>query len=219
MGRAAARGNIALPVFGVILAGGRGQRMGGTDKAALMLAGRPMLIHVRDRIVPQVAALALSSNAGSPVAGAADLAMLADPVLPGVPERPGPLAGILAGLDWAAQGGADWLASVPVDTPFLPADLVARLLDAAVPGRPVLAESAGRLHPTAAIWPVAAADGLRAALIGGERRVRAWAMALGAGVVAFPSEGRDPFFNVNTPADLALAESLLTGTAPQGGTG
>lgn len=185
-------------VAAVILAGGRATRMGGGDKPLMRLHGQPILSHVIARIAPQVEALAISAN-GDPARFAAQgLPVLADPV----PGFPGPLAGILAGLDWAAGQGIDRLLSVPGDTPFLPRDLVARMGHAAFP----IASSHGRTHPVVAIWPVALRDRLRRALIDGDRRVGRFAAECGAKPVDF-TDFPDPFFNINTPEDLATAEA------------
>jgi molybdopterin-guanine dinucleotide biosynthesis protein A len=198
---------MSLP-FGVILAGGQARRMGGADKALLRLGGLSLAAHVRARMAPQCAALALSAN-GDP----ARLADLGLPVLPdrlpdGVDPHPGPLAGVLAGMDWAAAEGASALVTVPADTPFLPGDLVARLQAAAGPGGAAIAASPdaeGRLrrHPVVALWPVALRADLRAALAGGMRKVGLWADRHAPGVAAFALP--DPFFNINTPQDLDLA--------------
>jgi molybdopterin-guanine dinucleotide biosynthesis protein A len=182
--------------------------MGGTDKTRLALAGRSLLAHVAARIAPQVAALAVSAPAPRP--DLPGLPTLPDTVPDTVPERPGPLAGILAGLEWAAAAGFAALLSVPGDTPFLPPDLAARLAAAATrdtaPG--AVAASAGRVHPVVALWPVAAAASIRAALIEhGARRVRD--LTAGFAVVDWPALPVDPFFNVNTPDDFAEAARLL----------
>lgn len=194
-------------IAGVVLAGGRASRMGGGDKALLPLAGRPMLAHVVARLAPQVAALALSANSDPARFAAFGLPVLPDPM----PGQPGPLAGILAGLDWAAGLGARAVVSTPVDTPFLPGDLVAKLAAAGDLARPVVVVTPGAgggvdLHPASALWPVACRAALRAALAGGERRVRAFAEAEGCRSVVLAAEG---FRNVNTPAELAAAEALL----------
>jgi molybdopterin-guanine dinucleotide biosynthesis protein A len=190
-------------IAGVILAGGRATRMGGGDKALLPLAGRPILARVIDRLAPQVDALALNAN-GDP----ARFAAFALPVLPDpLPGHPGPLAGVLAGLDWAAARGAEALLTAAADTPFFPADLAARLQAAgpfamaATPGDP-----APERHPTFALWPVALRHDLRAALEAGLRKVVAFTDPHGCATVLFPDA--DAFFNVNTPEDLARAEAL-----------
>lgn len=192
-------GSQMTDLAGVILAGGRAQRMGGGDKGLRLLAGRPLIAHVIDRLSPQVTALAINAN-GDP----ARFAGLGLPVLPDpLTGQPGPLAGVLAAMDWAAARGADRVLTTPADTPFLPLDLAARLN-----GADGLAMArAGGLHPVCAIWPVRLAPDLRDALAAGEHRVGRLADALGAVPVDFPD--RDAFFNVNTPDDLRRAERLL----------
>jgi molybdopterin-guanine dinucleotide biosynthesis protein A len=194
----------AIP--GLILAGGGARRMGGGDKALLPLAGRPLVAHVVDRLAPQVGRLALGANGDPARFSGFGLAVVAD----GEPGM-GPLAGLLAGLDWAAALGAPALVTAAVDTPFLPRDLVARLLAAAgAAGIAVAAAEGGagpERHPTAGLWPVALRAALRADLAAGERRLGAWAAARGCAVARFPDAGA--FFNVNTPADLARAEAML----------
>jgi molybdopterin-guanine dinucleotide biosynthesis protein A len=194
-----------VKVVGVILAGGRARRMGGGDKALAELAGRPLAAHVAERLSDHVAALALNAN-GDP----ARFAALGLPVLPDpLPGRPGPLAGVLAALDWAVGQGAAAAVTAPADTPFLPPDLVPRLRAASDEGaRPALAAGpAGGLHPLCALWPVRLAPALRAALGRGAAKVRDFAADQGAATVAFASEAA--FFNVNTPEDLAAARAEL----------
>ncbi|MFT4149333.1 MAG: molybdenum cofactor guanylyltransferase MobA [Paracoccaceae bacterium] len=196
-----------MRIFGVILAGGRGQRMGGADKALLPLGRRPLIAHAADRLGPQVERLAVSAN-GDP----ARLAFLGLPVLPDA-ESHGPLSGVLAALDWAAPRGATAVATVAVDTPFFPGDLVPRLCLAAEdsPEGVALAASTGADHPTFALWPVALRDPLRAFLSSGVKaRVRGFADAHGAARAAFPDDRA--FFNLNTPEDLTRAEALIAGT-------
>lgn len=198
--------------LGVILAGGRATRMGGGDKGLLDLGGQPILTRVAARLAPQVAGMALNAN-GDP----ARFARFALPVLPDtVAEFPGPLAGVLAGLDWAADQGADSIVTVAADTPFFPADLTPRLILAAQEAQTSIALAAtadqdGRVwrHPTFGLWPVALRDDLRAALQDGLRKVVAWTDRHGGTTALFPSPGIDPFFNVNTPEDLAMAQTLL----------
>jgi molybdopterin-guanine dinucleotide biosynthesis protein A len=190
----------------VVLAGGLARRMGGGDKALLRLRGRPLLDHVLDRVRPQVRAVALSAN-GDPARFIAwGVAVLGDPV----PGHPGPLAGVLAGMRWAARmhPTAELLLSVPTDTPLLPHDLVARLL-AARAGGVVCAASGGQRHPVTALWPVALAGALAQALAAGTTGVAAFAEAHGLAVAEFPAGTADPFLNVNDRADLALAARLM----------
>ncbi|ETX15975.1 molybdopterin-guanine dinucleotide biosynthesis protein A [Roseivivax halodurans JCM 10272] len=196
--------------LGVILAGGRATRMGGGDKGLLTIGGETLLSRVVDRISPQVAGLALNAN-GDP----ARFAGLGLPVLPdSVAEWPGPLAGVLAGLDWAAEESADTIVTVAADTPFFPCDLVPQLLLAAEGMEAPLALAAtpdptrGRVrHPTFGLWPVALREDLRAALDEGVRKVVLWTDRHGGREALFDEPG-DPFFNVNTPEDLATAEAM-----------
>lgn len=193
----------------VILAGGQSTRMGGGDKGLRLLAGRPVLAHVRDRLAPQCGPLALNANGDPARFAALGLPVLPDRLPDGVPDSPGPLAGVLAALDWAAALGAQAVVTVASDTPFLPSDLVARL-QAAGPFAVAAGDGADgpRLHPTCGLWPVTLRPVLAAALADGERRIGKWAQAQGAAVALFPTTPRDPFLNLNTPEDLARAEAL-----------
>ncbi|TFL20055.1 molybdenum cofactor guanylyltransferase MobA [Jannaschia formosa] len=191
---------------GVILAGGRATRMGGGDKGRLTVAGRPLIAHVTARLGPQVAGMALNAN-GDPTRWAdLGLPVLAD----ATDDRPGPLAGVLAGLDWAAGQGAEAIVTAAADTPFLPPDLVMRLREAAGPSGLVLAATReeGRVwpQPTFGLWPVALRDDLRAALAGGTRKVLHWTDRHEARLAVWDDPA--PFFNVNTPEDLAVAQAL-----------
>ena len=199
----------------IILAGGLSRRMGGGDKCLLPLAGRPILAHVIERIRPQVTVLALNANGDATRFAGFALPVVADDAA----DFAGPLAGILAALDWArrAHPSASAVLTVPADTPFLPRDLAARL---AVAGAPAVAASAGRIHPVVGFWPLALEAGLRKALREeGLRKVEDWTARLRPAVVDFgPVDFKpldfargpvDPFFNVNTSEDLARAEALL----------
>jgi molybdopterin-guanine dinucleotide biosynthesis protein A len=191
--------------LGVILAGGRATRMGGGDKGLLPLGTGTILDQVIDRLRPQVAGLALNAN-GDP----ARFAFLGVPVLPDSVEGfAGPLAGVLAGLDWAAGEGAETIVTVAADTPFFPCDLVPRLqLAAEGMAHPLaLAATPDGRQPTFGLWPVALRADLRAALAGGLRKVVQWTDAHGGRRALF-DEGGDPFFNVNTPQDLARAQHM-----------
>lgn len=196
-----------MRIFGVILAGGQGRRMGGADKALLPLAGRPLIAHAIDRLEAQVDRLAISAN-GDP----ARLSAFGLPVLPDGDGSHGPLSGLLAALDWAAPLGATHLATAPTDAPFTPPDLVPRLLLAAEGTGAALARSDGNDHPTFGLWPVTARDALRAFLASGAKpRVRDFAAALNAARADFPADGA--FANLNTPQDLATAEARIRGAA------
>ncbi|MEZ2407641.1 molybdopterin-guanine dinucleotide biosynthesis protein A [Bosea sp. OAE752] len=197
------------PPLGLILAGGLARRMGGGDKPLRLLAGRSVLDHVVERLRGQCYGLLLNAN-GDPARFAAHgLPVVAD----SVPDFAGPLAGILAGLDWlvAHRPNDGWLVSVAADTPFIPADLVARLHAArAAAGTPLAcAASAGRQHHAIGLWPVALREDLRAALAGGERRLGHWTAKHGVAVAEWQAEPVDPFFNINTPNDLAEAQDIL----------
>ena len=196
--------------LGVILAGGRATRMGGGDKGLRQVGGRPLLAHVIDRLGPQCAGLALNANGDAARFEAYGLPVLAD----GISGFPGPLAGVLAGLDWAAGRGAEAIVTAAADTPFFPADLVAGLQAAAGPSGLAIAASAdasGKVwrQPTFGLWPVALREDLRAALGEGLRKIVLWTDRHGAGRALFPSAPHDPFFNVNAPEDLAAAERML----------
>lgn len=195
--------------LGVILAGGQATRMGGGDKGLRVVAGQRLLDHVTARLGPQVAGMALNAN-GDP----ARFDGFGLPVLPdSLPGWPGPLAGVLAGLDWAARQGADAVVSVAADTPFFPRDLVARLQSVVGPSGLALAATreGDRLwrHPTFGLWPVALREDLRAALEGGLRKVVLWTDRHGAGTAEFGTAPFDPFFNINTPEDIETAEKLV----------
>ena len=195
---------------GVILAGGRATRMGGGDKGLRVVAGERLLDRVIARLRPQCGAMAINAN-GDPARFAEfGLPVLAD----SLPDHPGPLAGVLAGFDWAAALGAEAIVTVAADTPFFPTDLVVRLRDAAGPSGLTLAASRdaeGKLwqHPTFGLWPVALREDLRTALDGGLRKIVRWTDRHGAGVAEFASDPFDPFFNINTPEDIAEAERLV----------
>lgn len=200
----------AIPAtLGLLLAGGLARRMGGGDKPLRTIAGRTILAHVIERLGPQCDGLLLNANG--------DPARFADYGLPvvadSVPDFAGPLAGILAGLDWLAERRPDaqWLVSVAADTPFIPRDLVARLQaerDAAdVPL--ACAASGGWTHPVIGLWPVALREELRHALtVEDERKIDRWTVRHGVVAVAWPAAPVDPFFNANRPDDLAEAERL-----------
>jgi molybdopterin-guanine dinucleotide biosynthesis protein A len=197
-----------LPL-GVILAGGQARRMGGGDKGLLPLGDRRVIDHVIERLCPQVGAMALNAN-GDPQRFDLGLPVISD----SVPDFAGPLAGVLAGLDWAAAQGGTRVVTVAADTPFFPPDLVTRLSDACEGGTPLALaatmDGARRVrHPTFGIWPVALREDLRQALQDGLRKVVLWTDTHDARTAVFPTAGFDPFFNVNTPEDLKQAESFL----------
>jgi molybdopterin-guanine dinucleotide biosynthesis protein A len=206
-------GRAETPTIGLILAGGLARRMGGGDKALKPLAGRPILAHVVDRLRGQCDGLLLNANGDPARLAAFGLPVIADTV----PDFAGPLAGVLAGLDWIAahRPQTGWLLSVAADTPFIPGDLATRLHHVRVAaGTPLAcAASAGRQHHAIGLWPVALREDLRAALAAGERRLGRWTQGHGVAVSEWPAEPIDPFFNVNTPEDLAEAERLAVGAS------
>ena len=186
-------------IAGVVLAGGRATRLGGVDKALLPLGGQAVLDMVVARLRPQVQTLAISANGDPARFSRFALPVLADEVL-----GRGPLGGVLRGLGWAAGQGADWLLSVPGDTPFIPDDLAVRL----APG-PAWAESGERLHPLVALWPVACAPDLARWLVAHQSgRVRSFGEAIGMRAETFEA-APDPFHNINTAEDLAAARARV----------
>lgn len=198
--------------LGVILAGGQATRMGGGDKGLLKLGQQSLLARVIDRLEPQVAGLALNANGDPERFERFGLPVLAD----SIDGFAGPLAGVLAGLDWAAGQGADTIVTAAADTPFFPGDLVPQLLLASEGMAHPLVLSAtpdpkrGQVrHPTFGLWPVDLRDDLRAALQGGLRKVVMWTDKHDGREALFPVTTIDPFFNVNTPEDLARAEAFL----------
>ena len=208
--------NSAPNVCGLLLAGGQSRRMGGGDKCLRPLAGKPILEHVIDRIRPQVGPLVLNAN-GDPARFAGfGLPVVAD----ALGDFAGPLAGVLTGLEWAAEWAAEhaprcsWLASFATDAPFLPGDLVARLLAAveAEGADMACAASQGRDHPVFGLWPLRLRDDLRRAMVDDDiRKVDAWTARFKLVSVEFPpvetpAGPLDPFFNANRPEDLAEAE-------------
>jgi molybdopterin-guanine dinucleotide biosynthesis protein A len=202
-------------VVGLLLAGGLARRMGGGDKCLKEVAGRTLLDLVIERALPQVDALVLNANGDPERFARPGLPVVAD----SVPGFAGPLAGVLAGLEWAAERrpGAEWVASVATDTPFFPDDLVRRLREAAErEGAEIaVAASGGRTHPVFALWPVRLASELRRALVEeGVRKIDLWTARFRATTVEFPTEPFDPFFNLNTPADVAEAERLVAAARP-----
>jgi molybdopterin-guanine dinucleotide biosynthesis protein A len=196
--------------LGVLLAGGLARRMGGGDKPLRTIAGRTILERVVERLTPQCDGLILNAN-GDP----ARFAHLGLPVVPDdVPGFAGPLAGILAALDWAAANRPTiaWVASAAADSPFLPHDFVSRLHAAReAAGVPLAcAESGGQAHPVNGLWPVALREDLRRALVVEDvRKIDRWTARHGVALASWPALPVDPFFNANTPEDVGEAERLL----------
>lgn len=212
----------AIKPTGLLLAGGKSRRMseafaeGRGDKGLLDIAGKPMLGHVIERLSPQVGAMVINANGDPERFAAFRLPVVADTI----EGFAGPLAGILAGLRWSQANApeATHVVSVSTDAPFLPGDLVAKLQTALAnaPGAIALARSEDTLHPVIGLWPVALADDLEEALRAGTRKVLAWTDRYGTVPVDFPlirlqDRVVDPFFNANTPDELAQARELLAG--------
>ncbi len=186
----------SIVTFALILAGGNGTRLGGADKAFVALHGQPLMAHLLARLSPQVDSLAISANGDATRFDSFALPVLPDGPLTGF----GPLAGIATGLEWAAQLGGTSLITIPVDTPFIPLDLVARLSPA-----PSVAVYEGRQHHLVAHWQVADLPALHRFLqIGAPYKVRDFLQLCGARQIHFEAEA-DPFLNINTPEDLAIA--------------
>ncbi len=196
--------------LGVILAGGLARRMGGGDKPMRKIAGRTILERVIARLAPQCDGLIINANGDPTRFAAAGLPVVADDV----PDFAGPLAGVLAALDWTAAHRPEiaWVVSAAADSPFLPRDLVTRLHDARVgAGVPLAcAESGGQAHPVNALWPVSLRQDLRRALIVEElRKIDRWTARHGVASTSWSAEPVDPFFNANRPEDLVEAERLI----------
>jgi molybdenum cofactor guanylyltransferase len=197
------------PTLGLVLAGGLARRMGGGDKARITIGGATILQRVLACLKPQCSRIVINAN-GDPL-------RFADTALPvvtdSVPDFAGPLAGILAGLDWAAANAPahEWLLSVPGDCPFLPNDLVARLHQARANADVPLAcaRSGEWRHPVVGIWPVALREDLRRALVEENlHKIELWTARHGIAIADWPAKPTDPFFNVNTPEDAACAEAF-----------
>ena len=199
-----------MKIVGLLLAGGQSRRMGGGDKALRLLGGITLLERVIGRLRPQVDTLVLNAN-GDP----GRFAKFGLPVVPdSAPDFAGPLAGVLAGLDWAASQRPDcpYVVSVATDAPFLPVDLVARLAEGLDDAHADLACAAsdGRAHPVFGLWPVRLREDLRRAVIKeGIRKVDLWTARHKLATVPFADQPVDPFFNANRPEDFAAAEALL----------
>ncbi|NWG25874.1 MAG: molybdenum cofactor guanylyltransferase MobA [Pseudorhodoplanes sp.] len=202
------------PTFGLILAGGQARRMGGGDKALIEIGGRTILSRVLDTLRPQTSGLALNAN-GDP----ARFAPFGLPVIPDdMQDFAGPLAGILAGLDYLAKASprTEWMVSAPGDCPFLPRDLVARLQEARErEGKPLACARTGDWrHPVVGLWPASLREDLRKALREENlRKIEVWTARHGIAIAAWPDTPLDPFFNVNTPEDRARAEEIAARAA------
>ncbi len=200
-----------MTVAGVLLAGGLARRMGGGDKGLTLLAGRPLMDRILERIRPQVSQLIINANGDGERFAEYGLAVVPDVI----GDFSGPLAGVLTGLEWAAENApaTEWVASFAIDAPFVPMDLVERMQGAVeTEGADMAcASSAGRAHPVFGLWPVAKAADLRRAMIDEDmRKIDRWTARYNIIEVDFPDVPFDPFFNINAPDNLAEAEKLLS---------
>ena len=208
-------------VTGVLLAGGRSSRMGGREKALLDIGDKPMLLHVLTRLRPQVGRIVINANG--------DPARFSGHCLPVVPDSvegyAGPLAGLHAGIEWAKAEtpNAEFIATVPVDCPFMPLDLVARLKAALIAKEApcAIAASSGERHPVVGLWRVQLAGALAKSLEENVRALHRFADAQGCAVADFGpvdigGAHIDPFFNVNAPADLEKARALFASESARG---
>ncbi len=213
-------------VVGAILAGGRSTRMGGQDKSQLLLGGRSLMACAVARAQPQVSKLIINAPSGNKALGDFALPLVEDPI----PDFAGPLAGALAAIQWASENApaSKWVATFATDAPFFPSDMVEKMIAAIKTENAdtAIASSGGRNHPVFALWPVSVKDELLAAIKNdGLRRVGGWFDRQNVVTGDFPiidepggpdgPDGVDPFLNINTADDLALAESLLPGYSPR----
>lgn len=201
------------PTYGLVLAGGLARRMGGGDKARIEIGGISILDRVLATLSGQCVDIIINANGDPERFADTGCTVVPD----NVPGHPGPLAGILAGLDWLAaeNNGIEWLLSVPGDCPFLPDDLVERLHLARVKmgaGVPLACARSGEWrHPVVGLWPLALRANLRKALVDEDlRKIEVWTARHGVAVADWPAEPIDPFLNVNTPEDAARAQQLAS---------
>jgi len=200
---------MTIETFGLVLAGGLARRMGGGDKALIRIGDETILARTLARLSPQVEGIVLNANGDAARFAPFGLPVVAD----SVPDFAGPLAGILAGLDWVAAHHPQiaWVVSVPGDCPFLPRDLVARLHEArARENKPLAcAHSGDWRHPVVGLWRVALREDLRRAItVEDLRKIEVWTARHGVALADWPTDPIDPFFNVNTPDDVATATRL-----------
>ena len=196
-------------IAGCVIAGGLSRRMG-EDKAFLRLGDETLVARAAKRLGAQVSQVAINSN-GDP-AGLADLGL---PVLADIiADHPGPLAGVLTAMNWAHAQQKAWVVTVPIDTPFFPRDLVARLAHVVAGHDLAVATSDGHRHPIFTLWPARLADGVRDALAADERRVNAILDRYRLASAEWRATPFDPFFNINTPEDLAKARRIMAEFAP-----
>ncbi len=194
----------SLRLIGLILAGGRSRRMGGNDKAFIMLAGKPLLAHAMSRLQPQVDEVVINSNADPEQFRAFNVPVIRDRL----DGYLGPLAGIHAGLSAFPD---DYLLTVAVDLPFLPMDLASRLRPS-VDDTHCAYASNGATHAPIILWPPGMASKVESHLKQRQFRLRDWLTLHGRAVGFDPTADTDILFNINTPEDLAQAELAITHT-------
>jgi molybdopterin-guanine dinucleotide biosynthesis protein A len=195
-----------MKIIGAIIAGGRSSRMGGREKAFLELASKPVILHVIEQFEPQVDQLVINANGDATRFSAFGLDVVPDVLV----SLTTPLAGLHAALKFTKHAGADVLVTVPSDTPFLPFDLVARLLEKAVVRGAAIAASGDHEHYIIGAWKTELLDDLERAIARDNLfRVKDWAHRISAQKVEWPVRLHDPFFNVNAPDDLRIAEQIL----------
>ena len=193
-----------MKILGAIIAGGQSLRMGAREKGFLNLAGKPILAHLIERVAPQVDQLVISANGDPARFTQFDLTVVPDVMT----SLTTPLAGLHAALGFAKRIGAEMLITVPSDTPFLPADLVKRLLENG--GNAAIAASGDQEHYIVGAWKTELLGDLGVAIAQDNLfRVKDWVQRISAQVVAWPTGPLDPFFNVNTPEDLQHAEVIV----------
>jgi molybdopterin-guanine dinucleotide biosynthesis protein A len=199
------------PPLGVILAGGLARRMGGGDKGLIKIGGQTILERVLDRLTPQCSRIVINANGDPSRFAATGLPVVSDDI----PDFAGPLAGILAGLEWAAAHtpGTEYVASAPADCPFLPRNLFERLEDVRASENKQLAcaKSGDWRHPVVGLWPVALREDLRRALMEENlHKIEIWTARHGVAIAEWPDRPVDPFFNANTPEDVKRAEEIAS---------
>jgi molybdopterin-guanine dinucleotide biosynthesis protein A len=195
-----------MRIAGVILAGGASRRMGGREKTFLSVGGMPILAHVAQALAAQCHPITISTGGDPARFDAFGLGVIADT------QGRGPLAGLASALDWFVkpQSGVTHVLSVPSDTPFLPGDLAMRLAAALKPHTfAACAASGGRLHPVIGLWPLASRHALREAIAGDVLSFHGALAGKDVARVEWSTLPRDPFFNINTPADLLAAEEII----------
>ncbi len=208
--------NTSKPVSipGVILAGGQSTRMGGKDKGLIKLGEYTLLEYVISRLKPQVSTVVLNANGDTSRFSRFELPVLPDPIQGFL----GPLAGVLAGLEWAETNGYDKIVTVAADTPFFPKTLVRRLNEELTKKKAHVAlactieTSGSRLirHPTFGLWSVFLKKNLEKAILAGTRKVVVWTEAQKTIEVVFEETNSETFFNINTHDDLLATEDKLS---------